>query len=230
MRLKHLVKAALSPFTTTIRAGAMQGRRWVIASGSRFVRGTYEPRQCEAFQRLVRPGDVVFDVGAHVGFYTVLSSSLAGPGGRVYAFEPLPANLRYLRRHCALNRCTNVTIIEACIGDRAGTARFDDSHGTGVGHLAPGGTLEVQVRSLDELIASGEAPVPDVIKVDVEGAERLVLAGAESTLRQHHPVLILSVHSGELERDCREALAGFGYTVSTIDDGVLGAEPAGSAR
>ena len=133
MRLKHLVKAALSPFTATIRSGPLQGRRWVVASGSRFIRGTYEPLQCAAFERLVRPGHVVFDVGAHVGFYTVLSSSLAGPAGRVVAFEPLPANLRYLRRHLALNGCANVTVVPICVGDREGTARFDDSGGTGVG-------------------------------------------------------------------------------------------------
>ncbi len=227
MRLKHLLKYALSPFTATIRTGALKGRRWVIASGSRFVRGTYEPRQCEVFQRLARPGGTVFDVGAHVGFYTVLSSQLTGPDGRVFAFEPLPANLRYLRRHCRINGCANVTVYEVAVGDRDGTARFDDSHGTGVGHLSSGGSLDVRVRALDAMIASGEVPVPDFIKVDVEGAELLVLDGAKRLLTDHLPVVVLSVHSDDLDRECRGKLASLGYTVTEVDRHVLLASPPG---
>lgn len=221
MRLKHLLKSALSPFTARIRGGALAGKRWVIASGSRFLRGQYEPVQAAAFQRLVRPGDVVFDVGAHVGFYTVLSSTLAGPTGRVFAFEPLPANLGYLRRHVALNQCTNVTIVPLAVGERAGAARFDDSHGTGVGHLAADGALEVQVASLDELVASGAVPAPRLIKMDVEGAEVMALDGAASVLATHHPTLILSVHSDALDDACRARLSALGYSIEEIERHVL---------
>ena len=68
MRFKYLMKRLLSPFTARIRAGALQGRRWVIASGSRFLKGTNEPIQSAAFQRLIRPDSAVLDVGAHVGY------------------------------------------------------------------------------------------------------------------------------------------------------------------
>jgi FkbM family methyltransferase len=207
----------------------MQGQRWVVATGSRFIRGTYEPVQSAAFVRLVRPGDVVFDIGAHVGFYSVLSSRLAGPAGRVVAFEPLPGNLRFLRRHLALNACANVMVLEVCVGERSGTARFDDSHGTGVGHLSSGGALDVQVRALDELIAAGELPVPDLIKMDVEGAEVRVLQGAEQVLRASRPTLIVSTHGEELDRTCRDRLAGFGYHVERLEPGVLLATRPGEA-
>lgn len=221
MRFKYLMKSLLSPFTAKIRAGALQGRRWVIASGSRFVKGTYEPIQSEAFQRLIRPGSVVFDVGAHVGYYTVLSSVLAGPTGQVIAFEPLPANLKYLRRHLQLNDCDNVRVLTNCVGEGSSIARFDDSHGTGVGHLATQGTLEVQVRSLDEMIESGELPIPSFIKIDVEGAELLVLRGAERLLRRHRPTLVLSTHSAELDRTCLQRLFEFGYDVEHLESDVL---------
>ena len=221
MRFKYLVKSLLSPFTARIRKGALQGRRWVIASGSRFVKGTYEPIQSEAFQRLIRPGSVVFDVGAHVGYYTVLSSVLAGPRGQVIAFEPLPANLKYLRRHLQLNGCNNVRVLTNCVGKSSSIAHFDDSHGTGVGHLASEGTLEVQVRSLDEMIESGELPIPQFIKIDVEGAEMLVLSGAERVLRRHHPILILSTHGDELDRACLERLSKYGYDVEHLEADVL---------
>jgi len=221
MRFKYLVKSLLSPFTARIRAGALRGRRWVIASGSRFVKGTYEPIQSEAFQRLIRPGSVVFDVGAHVGYYSVLSSILAGPRGQVVAFEPLPANLKYLRRHLRLNGCDNVRVLTNCVGNGSSIARFDDSHGTGVGHLASKGTLEVQVRSLDEMVESGELPVPQFIKIDVEGAELLVLSGAERLLRQHHPILILSTHGDDLDRACLKRLSELGYDVEHLEADVL---------
>lgn len=221
MRFKYLMKTLLSPFTARIRAGALQGRRWVIASGSRFVKGTYEPIQSEAFQRLIRPGSVVFDVGAHVGYYTVLSSVLAGTRGQVIAFEPLPANLKYLRRHLKLNDCANVRVLTNCVGEGSSIARFDDSHGTGVGHLANDGTLEVQVRSLDEMVESGELPIPTFIKIDVEGAELQVLKGAERLLRRHRPTLVLSTHSDDLDRTCLERLSEFGYDVEHLEADVL---------
>jgi FkbM family methyltransferase len=221
MRAKFLVKRLLSPFTSRIRSGPLQGKRWVLASGSRFVRGTYEPETCRAFERFVRPGHVVFDIGGHVGYFTVLSSQLTGSTGRVFTFEPLPTNLQYLRRHIQLNDCTNVSVMELCIGDQSGTAYFDDSHGTGVGHLSSSGKLQVRVRSLDEMIAADELPIPDVVKIDVEGAEMLVLEGAKSVLGAHHPVLILSTHSAELDRLCRERLARHGYACETIEPGTL---------
>ncbi|HEX9562928.1 MAG TPA: FkbM family methyltransferase [Gemmatimonadaceae bacterium] len=221
MRFKHLMKGLVSPFTARIRGGALQGRRWVIASGSRFVKGTYEPLQSAAFQRHIKAGDVVFDVGAHVGYYTVLSSVLTGPTGQVISFEPVPLNLRYLRRHVRMNGCDNVRIVEVCVGDRSSTARFDDSHGTGVGHLSADGGLVVRVRAIDEMVASGEVPVPQFIKVDVEGAELLVLQGADSILRKHHPAIILSTHGDDLERESRERLSRLGYGVELLEPGVL---------
>ncbi len=221
MRFKYLMKTLLSPFTARIRAGALQGRRWVIASGSRFVKGTYEPIQSAAFQRLIQPGHVVFDIGAHVGYYTVLSSVLAGPSGQVIAFEPLPANLKYLRRHLKLNDCDNVRILTNCVGEGSSIARFDDSHGTGVGHLANEGSFEVQVRSLDEMVESGELPIPQFLKIDVEGAELLVLKGAERLLRRHHPTLVLSTHGADLDRACLQRLSDFGYDVEHLESDVL---------
>lgn len=221
MRFKYLMKSLLSPFTARIRAGALQGHRWVIASGSRFVKGTYEPIQSEAFQRLICPGSAVFDVGAHVGYYTVLSSLLAGPSGQVIAFEPLPANLKYLRRHLRLNGCNNVRVLTNCVGQGSSIAKFDDSHGTGVGHLSSDGTLEVQVRSLDEMVESGELPIPQFLKIDVEGAELQVLHGAERLLRRHRPTVILSTHSENLDRACLERLAEFGYDVEHLEPDVL---------
>ncbi|NUQ12496.1 MAG: FkbM family methyltransferase [Gemmatimonadaceae bacterium] len=93
--------------------------------------------------------------------------------------------------------------------------------------LGIGGRIVAIVFLADapSLHAAGEVPAPDVIKIDVEGAERLVLAGAARLLRERRPVVILSVHSDDLDRDCRATLSGLGYSVTGIDRYVLVAVP-----
>ncbi len=122
---------------------------------------------------------MVYDIGANVGFYTLLASALAGPRGRVVAFEPLPRNLEFLRAHVAMNGMTNVVIRSVALADHPGTRPFDDTPGPSEAHLAARGSLTVECATLDALVAKGEIPPPDVIKMDVEGAELLVLRGGE---------------------------------------------------
>lgn len=78
-----------------ILQGKLKGRKWVVGSSKHGCwLGSYEYHKRRLFEQLIRPGDTVFDIGAHVGFYTLLASILTGPAGRVFAFEPLPRNLR----------------------------------------------------------------------------------------------------------------------------------------
>ncbi|HWZ58637.1 MAG TPA: FkbM family methyltransferase, partial [Gemmatimonadaceae bacterium] len=120
-----------------ILGGPLRGWRWIPAAASHGCwLGTFERAEQDVFARTVRPGDVVYDLGANVGFYTLLAARLAGPTGRVVAFEPVPRNLGYLRRHIALNQCENVTVVAAAVSDRSGTARFRDGPAHTVGTLA----------------------------------------------------------------------------------------------
>lgn len=175
-----------------IRNGPLKGNKWIVSSGSKFVKGTYEPLQTKVFLDHVKKGDTVFDVGAHVGYFTVLSSILTGGKGEVTAFEPLPLNLKYLKRHIHKNGCKNVKIIKSCIADKRGETFFDNSHGSGTGHISEGGKLKVKVESLDNLIRLKEIHAPDFIKVDVEGAEELVLKGAIQIIKECKPKLLIS--------------------------------------
>src|SRR5580765_7484494 len=86
--IKHALKSLLTPFTLRVRRGPLAGKKWIAASGIKFIKGTYEPRQTEVFLACVQEGDVVLDIGAHVGYYTVIAALRAGPRGRVFAFEP----------------------------------------------------------------------------------------------------------------------------------------------
>ncbi len=202
-----------------ILRGPLQGARWLLATRISFFLGTYEPEQTAAFQQAVRPGSVVYDVGAHFGYYSLLASRLAGPSGRVIALEPSPRNLAVLRRHLELNHAGNVTVVETAVADREGEARFDNRAGSGVGHLAPEGPLIVPVTTLEAL--AGRFPLPDVIKIDVEGAEEAALAEGRGLLQRARPAIFLSTHGPALRRSCEQTLAGLGYSVRELVPGEL---------
>lgn len=201
-----------------IIAGRLRGRWWLPASRGKILRilnGTYEREQTRLFEQHVRPGATVLDVGAHVGYYTLLSAVLAGPSGRVHAFEPNPKNADFLRRHVRINRLDTVRVEQAAVSDHEGTARFDFGTGSGTGHLADRGALEVRTLRLDDYCAQ-HALAPAAIKIDVEGAEMSVLQGARETLARHRPVIFLSTHGPEVHRASLAFLRELGYRVSPI--------------
>jgi FkbM family methyltransferase len=201
-----------------IIAGRLRGRWWLPASRGKILRilnGTYEREQTRLFEHLLRPGGVVLDVGANVGYYTLLASVLVGDGGAVHAFEPEPRNAEFLRRHLRINGRRNVTVQQAAVSDRAGTARFTFGTGSGTGHLGEAGTLEVRTLRLDDYCAE-HGIVPAAIKIDVEGAEMSVLAGACETLARHRPVLFLSTHGAEVHAASLGFLRGLGYQLRPI--------------
>lgn len=203
--------------------GRLRGYKWVAGSSNHGCwLGSYEYEKCKAFEEAVSKDAVVFDLGANVGFYTLLASALTGPGGRVIAFEPLPRNLSYLRRHLTLNGVTNVTVVDAAVSDRCGTASFEEGPTNSMGHVGAQGPLQVQAVSLDEMVLTGKIPPPAVVKIDVEGAEGLVLKGARDVLSTYHPVIFLAAHSPELNRDCSGVLRSLGYALGQVPG--LGAE------
>jgi FkbM family methyltransferase len=106
--------------------GPARGKRWVADSSTRgFWLGYWELDNQRFFAAHLKPGDVVYDIGAHVGLYTLISSSRVQPGGHIYAFEPLPRNLGYLRRHIDLNHVSNCTVVDVGVSDSTGPKRFD---------------------------------------------------------------------------------------------------------
>ncbi|WP_420125221.1 FkbM family methyltransferase [Longimicrobium sp.] len=201
-----------------IIAGRLRGRWWLPASRGKILRilnGTYEREQTRLFEQLLRPGGVVLDVGANVGYYTLLASVLVGDGGSVHAFEPEPRNAEFLRRHLRINGRRNVTVRQAAVSDRAGTARFQFGTGSGTGHLAQAGGLEVRTLRLDDYCAE-HALVPAALKIDVEGAEMSVLMGARETLARHRPTIFLSTHGAEVHAASLALLHGLGYQLRPI--------------
>jgi FkbM family methyltransferase len=198
-----------------ILGGPLRGKRWLIRSANYSCwLGTYERTKQRAFATEVRPGAVVFDIGAHVGFYSLLSAVLSKPGGRVFAFEPFPLNAANLRRHVALNHVP-VEVIEAAVADREADGRFEVGADSYTGSLGEQGA-PVRVVTIDGLCIAGKLPQPDIVKVDVEGAEALVLRGASETIRLAQPVIFVAVHGAAARTECLELLEGFGYRTEPL--------------
>jgi FkbM family methyltransferase len=204
-----------------IVAGPLRGRWWLAESRGKIVRiltGSHEKEQTRLMRSLIRPGATVLDVGAHTGYYTLLASTLVGSAGRVRAFEPDVRNARFLRRHMALNRCRNVVVEEVAVARGAGAMRFGAGRGSGTGRLREDGPVEVQTVGLDDYCAR-HGLRPDVIKVDVEGAEAQVFEGARATLQRDRPALLLSTHGPAVHAASLAVLADLGYGAEAVRGG-----------
>lgn len=203
------------------------GMKWAVDSGPHgFWLGVYEPGARRAFQTEVRDGDVVYDVGAHAGFYSLLASRLVGARGHVYAFEPDPANFSRLKWHLVRNRVTNVSAIEAAIGSDVGTGAFVRGTHSSTGSLAHPGSLNsirVSTTSLDAFVE--DHPVPAVIKMDIEGGEVDALRGASHLLGKFRPLLILSLHGEDRARESRHILGKHGYMIRQLSPDTILAAP-----
>lgn len=198
--------------------GPARGRRWVSDSSTRgFWLGYWELDNQRFFAAHLKPGDVVYDVGAHVGLYTLISSSIVRAGGHVYAFEPLCRNLEYLRRHIDLNHLSNCTVVDAAVSDSTGVRRFDPTVHDSAGHFSSDGSVSVRAISLDDFFfkENGTRP-PKAIKINAEGAEMEVLQGGRQLIAEYAPSIFLSTHSPQIHVQCSEFLMAAGYILQQL--------------
>lgn len=202
-----------------ILQGPLRGGRWIVGAATHGCwLGSYEFETQRAFARLVRAGDVVYDLGANVGFYTLLAARLTGHEGEVYSFEPLPRNLAYLRKHVGMNRLRNSFVIDAAVADFEGKTKFESSELPATAHLSESGDVAVRVIRLDSMVERGEIRPPNVMKIDVECSEVKALHGAVETLGKYRPRILLATHNRELHSECVEFLERLGYRVELLAD------------
>lgn len=162
-----------------------------------YRRGEYEPAETQWLQRTVRPGMTVIDIGAHVGYFTTLIARLVGPTGRVIAFEPDPYNFWLLSRNIRRNQLQNVHLVRQALGAERGKAQLYRSpinHGDH--RLIPdhehGRAISVSVTTLDDARAVISGLAVDVIKMDVQGYEPFVMAGATQTINHSRDLKIMT--------------------------------------
>jgi FkbM family methyltransferase len=185
--------------------------------------GTYESAFAEVLARAVKRGGVCYDIGGYRGY---MAGVMAAAGAsKVLVFEPLPENQQAIRRLCALNPALLVELLCLAVGKGDGLAHLTTMSDRSMAKLATSlfqpdagalGEIEVRLRTIDALVQEGTIPPPDLVKIDVEGAECDVLAGAAETLRRWRPTVLLEAHSGALEDGCTRALRNLGYRVRCI--------------
>ncbi len=185
------------------------------------------PEALKFLLRVVRVGDVVVDVGAHIGYYTICLARAVGSDGHVFAFEPDPDNVRLLRKNVRANGYQNVTIIPKAVSDRCGQATLylSDCSAMHRTHPSPlcSGCVYVETTDLDTYFAGFGHPIK-VIKLDVEGGEPLVLRGMARLLQDHKDLCLLTEflpdwlrEAGFTRRDLIDPLVQHGFTPHAID-------------
>lgn len=201
-----------------IRGGPNANLRWSLAvSGRGVITGAYEPERFTALAALLRPDDVVWDMGAHYGYATLIAARATEAAGSVVAFEPSSANRWYLARHLRWNGRDDVRILPCAIAEADRTDVFGGSGGSVSFHLGHEGE-RVQVRSIASLLREEDLPFPSFLKIDIEGAEALALEGARPVLEEARrrgtlPTILVAVHDPELLRACRAELEALGYAL-----------------
>ncbi|HEX5591077.1 MAG TPA: FkbM family methyltransferase [Candidatus Limnocylindrales bacterium] len=179
-------------------------------------RGVTEPDFTDVARLVTRPGDVVLDVGASMGYFTILFASWAGPAGRVVAHEPWPSALRYLALNVARNRLANVEIDASALTDVAGRASMSPpSFQLRPGAATEPGGIDVVAARFDDIAAARGLDRLDIVKMDIEGAEGRALAGMTGTLERLRPVLLLEVHPDYLPR-YGDDVAGIGRRLDAL--------------
>jgi FkbM family methyltransferase len=169
--------------------------------------GNLESSVQEAMLRHLGKGGVFYDIGANLGFFSLLGAHLAGHDeGHVYAFEPTPDNVAAIRRNASLNGVPNITVIEKAVSRETGRAQLQVVDDQSWSKLADYGehplteqVLEVETVAIDDLVEAGTVRPPTVVKIDVEGAELAVLEGMERTVASYSPALIVELHDTHAE-------------------------------
>ena len=198
-----------------------------------FLTGRYEPNEFCVLDRALLPGMTFVDVGANMGLYSLFAAKKVLPQGWVLALEPSSREYELLKRNVQLNGLQNVRALRVAASDRSGTAELLIAPLKNAGHNTLGAfgydtALErkevVPLERLDDVMRKEGVQRVEVIKIDVEGAELLVLRGAVETLRRFHPLLLLELsertlrHQGSSAREVLDFLKREGYRIYGFDE------------
>jgi FkbM family methyltransferase len=232
---RGLNRAAPAGLTTiTVAAGGLQGMRLTLdlQREKDYWLGTYEPGLQDAIRELVKPGDVVYDIGANIGYISLILAQAVGDKGKVFAFEALPENQVRLRENISLNNLDKrVSVVPVAVIDTAHSVRFlvGPSGGMGKAEGSAGRqevvystSIMVAGTSLDEFVYGTGHPSPQIIKVDIEGGEVLALPGMQRVLSEARPLLLLELHGPEAARVAWDILVKAGYQICRMEPGFPG--------
>lgn len=191
------------------------------------TKGEFESVQTKLFLDALKPGMIVFDIGANVGYYSVLASKMVGVKGKVYAFEPDPNSVKLLKKNIALNKCRNVVVVPYAVGGKDGAAILSiDEANPGESYLGGNGTkkqIMVWAIALDSFVQKRKIAKVNVVKMDIEGAEVDVLNGGKSFFKKQNKLTLFTecnpramLRFRNTEKDLVRALESLGLKMKTI--------------
>ena len=188
--------------------------------------GVHEPTATRAYLEQLSPGDHVVDVGSNLGYYLLLAARKVGPQGRLLGFEPSPGVYDILARNIARSHFRNIQTFPYAVSDRAGVLQFFESEVPNWGSLFQDETLQqtraidVQTKTLDDIVSQTPGFHPRALRMDVEGAELMVLKGAREVLREYKPFLFIEFHNfalgWETVRTALTSLGQVGYSSGVL--------------
>jgi FkbM family methyltransferase len=190
-----------------------------------YAHGVYEPLIERVITSSLGPGSVFYDVGAHIGVYSLLAARIVGESGAVFAFEPDVDNAERIREHALRNGFNQIRVVPYAVWSTAARLRFqraqiDSSRNQGAVITGPGlsnaNTTEVDAVTLDTF--SQDHLAPTLIKMDIEGGEAAALKGSDGVFAIHRPVLICEVHNQAAEEQVTKWLYSKGYNFSFVEE------------
>lgn len=221
---QELVKA-------TVQGGDLSGTRLMLnlKKDKQFWLGISDPPLQTAIRDFVRPGNVVYDVGANIGFFSVLLGQKVGASGKVYCFEPSPNLVDRLTTNLELNAdISQFVVVAKAVSDKTGQDEFLVSHthpqrqtlaGLDVPEVEYQEKATVETVSLDDFIFEQNNPAPDVIKMDIEGAEAIAIHGMQRVLSKAAPILLIEIHTRDAANTILPILRSLDYAIHAIEPG-----------
>jgi FkbM family methyltransferase len=209
---------------TTIASGPARGLKMLLdlKSEKDYWLGTYETELQTAGKMLIPPGSVVYDIGANIGYVSLLSAQLGGSKGKVFSFEALPANIERLKTNVSLNKLTSrimvthaavmdcdqpvtfLTHASRAMGKAMGSAGRDEEYS---------GQITVPGMAIDSFVYDQNHPEPDLVKLDIEGGEGCALLGMKRLLSEKPPVFLIELHGEKAARQVWDYLLQFDYKI-----------------
>ena len=196
-----------------------------------YVCGSFEPNEFAFVDRVLKPGMVFIDVGANDGYYTLFAARRVGPTGKVIAVEPSSRERAHLQRNLGRNGLENVQVVAAALGAQAGFVDLHLAHGVHAGHNTLGdfahddvvraSSERVPLETLDAVVARQGLSRVDMVKIDVEGGEAGVVAGAQKVLTTSRPVLLMELNERALHAQGQSAEALLGVLRKELDYEIL---------
>lgn len=228
---QSLNRAAPAGMTTvSIAAGNLSGFKMVLnlQTEKDYWLGTYEAELQAALHELVQPGMVLYDIGANIGYISLMMARLSGMDGKVFSFEALPANLRRLKENISLNNMDSVIKVHSkAVVDLTHPVRFLAHSSTSMGKAAgSAGRVEeydqeitVEGLALDDFVYKQKQAEPDIIKMDIEGGEMLAVKGMKRLLKERKPILLVELHGKEAAQAVWDALTKAKYSMMEMHTG-----------